>query len=69
MTGDTMLVAYHPGLLSFGCLFQSLSMAFKAIFETQFLMHFDHLGVLAMANVAAGGFSSGSNNPCSDQQY
>jgi hypothetical protein len=36
-------------LLLFGGLFHALSITFKAIFEPQFLMHFTHLWLLAMA--------------------
>jgi len=69
MTLDTALVAYHLRLLSFGGFIHSLSMASKAIFEPQFLMHFDDLGVLAMATAATESFSIEWTDPCSYQQH
>jgi hypothetical protein len=69
MTLDTALVAYHLRLLAFGGFVHSLSMAFKAIFEPQCLMHFDHLGILAMAAIASQGFSVEWSKPCCDQQH
>lgn len=66
MTGNTALVAYHLGPLSFGGLLHSLSMAPEAIAEAEFLMHLNHLGVLTVANVAAGGFTPRRGEPRND---
>ncbi len=41
-------------------------MTFEAVLKAEFLMHPDHLGVLAVANIAARGSTAGRNDPGSN---
>ncbi len=57
MTRGTPAVSRHLARAALGGLVQPLSVAFEAVFESEFLVHSDHLGVFAVADVTARGLA------------